>query len=218
MAEDTDVSQSGGGGTRPPDLANPVQEEIVVNGRQELEASQNEDDYRNQYIIVRSRRAKKNDVRGAGNQGGENRGRGGHNRGGFGFGNRGGGFGGGNRGGVSVSDNRGGGSMRGTRGMRGNGRGGAYAKFRKPIDIVDLDDNEGDERCEEELLGAHGGEGFVQGKDLGARSKNGDDQVSYSDKVRSKNITFSQELQRKIFEIEIELVDQNEEIKLGSRE
>ena len=217
MAEDTDVIQSGGGGTRPPDLANQAQEENV-NVSQEVEVEASEDDYRNKFITVKPRRMKKNDARGASNQASENSGRGGYNRGGFGGGNRGGGFGGGNRGGAPMNGNRGGGSMRGTRGMRGNGRGGAYAKFRKPIDIVDLDDNEGDERCEEELLGAHGGEGFVQGKDLGARSKNGDDQVSYSDKVRSKNITFSQELQRKILEIEIELVDQNEEIKLGSRE
>ena len=129
MAEDTDVSQSGGGGTRPPDLGNQVQEENEK-GRQESEDEVNEDDYRNQFVTVKSKRARKNDTRGAANQAGENRGRGGHNRGGFengnrgggfGGGHRGGGFGGGNRGGAPVNGNRGGGSMRGTRGMRGNG-------------------------------------------------------------------------------------------------
>ena len=120
MADDTDVSQSGGGGTRPPDLGNQVQEENVK-GRQESEDEVNEDDYRNQFVTVKSKRTRKNDARGAINQAGENRGRGGHNRGGFESGNRGGGFGGGNRGGAPVNGNRGGGSMRGTRGMRGNG-------------------------------------------------------------------------------------------------
>ena len=143
MADDTDVNQSEGGGTRPPDPGDTAQVESLVNGgqeethwdgRKEQEASKGDDSYRNQFITVMSRRAKKISGRGAGQAGVENNKRGGQNRGGFRGGYRGG-----------HENER---PMRGARG--GNTRRGAFTNFRKPMDIVRLDDSEDEAQREEE--------------------------------------------------------------------
>ena len=92
MADDTDVSQKGGGGTRPPDGTNVESEEVLVNSDQSQEGTNEENLYREQFITVKSRRNKRNAARGAGQAEAGRGGQGNLSRGGGRGGNKNGGM------------------------------------------------------------------------------------------------------------------------------